>query len=200
MSTNLQRLDQIARPDDFDDQKTAAEIASSETSSEDFAQFQEYVLSQIKRIIHGDQTGKWYDDPTEATKNSFREVDCVAGDEVGNCVYIRGDKTGEKWRVETADPKNDAKMPAIGVIDLARNILEAQISDTDCIIQLFGACDLFTDMVPGQAILVGQNGELLDEVPTLSVGEYFWAQQIGVAVASDILLLSGNAVMIRYSG
>lgn len=193
MGTNLQRLDQIAKPDDFDDQKTAAEISTAEVSSTDYAEFQEFVLSQIKRIIHGDHAGNWHDDAGAIPKGSYREVDCLAGDDVGNCVYIRGDKNQEKWKVETADPTVDAKMPAIGV-------LISKSSSTVGVIQLFGACDLFTDMTPGQVILVGQNGTLLDEVPSITAGQYFWAQQIGVAVASDILLLSGNPMMTRYSG
>lgn len=123
----------------------------------------------------------------------YREVDCLAGDDVGNCVYIRGDRTGDRWSVATADPTDDNKMPAVGV-------LVTKHTSTTGMIQLFGVCDLFTDMVPGQAILVGQNGQLLEEVPTVSAGNIFWAQQIGVAAASDVLLLSGSQRMMRYSG
>jgi hypothetical protein len=60
---SLQRLDQIAKPDDFDDQKSPASIALSETDSADFGAFLEYMLSQIKRIVHGDNAGNWHDDP-----------------------------------------------------------------------------------------------------------------------------------------
>jgi len=63
MGTSLQRLDSLAKPDSFDDQKTAAQVAASEGASADYAQFQEALLSQLKRIIHGDQAGNWYDDP-----------------------------------------------------------------------------------------------------------------------------------------
>lgn len=123
----------------------------------------------------------------------YREVNCLAGDVVGNCVYISGDKVGERWQVATADPTDAAKMPAVGV-------LVSKQTSTTGMIQLFGPCDLFTDMTPGQAVLVGQNGDLLDEVPSIPAGDFFWAQQIGVAAASDILLLSGSQRMMRYSG
>ena len=62
MGTSRQRLDAIAKPDSFDDQKTAADIANSEAASEDLGQFKEAMLSQIKRIIHGDDAGNWHDD------------------------------------------------------------------------------------------------------------------------------------------
>lgn len=128
-----------------------------------------------------------------AAGGGYRTVNCLAGDDVGNCVYIRGDKTGDRWSVETADPTDDDKMPAVGV-------LISKLDSTTGVIQLFGVCDLFTDMPPGRPILVGKDGELVEEVPAIPGGELFWAQQIGVAVASDVLLLSGSQRMMRYSG
>ena len=127
-----------------------------------------------------------------ASSEVYREVDCLVDDDVGNCVYIRGDRAGEKWRVETADPTDDTKMPAAGV-------LISKHDSTSGVMQLFGVCNLFTDMTPGQPVLVGTDGDLVDEVPVISVGDLFWAQQIGIAVASDVLLLSGSQRMMRYS-
>ncbi len=63
MAKSLQRLKQVAKPDSFDDQKSAAIIAGSEISSADFAEMTEALLSQLKRIIHGNQSGNWFDDP-----------------------------------------------------------------------------------------------------------------------------------------
>lgn len=59
--SSLQRLDQIAKPDDFSDDKTASEIQNSETSAVDFTTFFPAILSQMKRIIHSDQEGNWND-------------------------------------------------------------------------------------------------------------------------------------------
>lgn len=56
------RLFEIRKNESFDDQKSASEIANSEVVSADSAEFQEYVLSQLKRIIHGDDSGNWHDD------------------------------------------------------------------------------------------------------------------------------------------
>lgn len=63
MAPSLQRLDQTAKPDDFDDQKSASAIATSEVDSVDFGTFLEAMLSQIQRIIHGNEGGNWHDDP-----------------------------------------------------------------------------------------------------------------------------------------
>lgn len=63
MVKSLQRLDQIAKPDNFDDQKSAAAIATSEATSTDYSEFQEFIISQIKRLIHGNKLGRWYSNP-----------------------------------------------------------------------------------------------------------------------------------------
>jgi hypothetical protein len=64
MGSSLQRLIQIAKPNEFDDQKSASEISNIETSANNFADFVNGLISQLKRIIHGNQTGNWHDDPT----------------------------------------------------------------------------------------------------------------------------------------
>ncbi len=63
MGKSLQRPDSIAPPESLDDQRTAAQVAATETTAEDLDQFNDGVLSQVKRIIHGDGTGNWYDNP-----------------------------------------------------------------------------------------------------------------------------------------
>lgn len=57
------RLPESRKSDNFDDQKSASEIANSEVTTTDLQQFQNHFLSQIKRIIHGDRAGNWHDDP-----------------------------------------------------------------------------------------------------------------------------------------
>lgn len=63
MAKQLIRLKESRKSDAFDDQKSAAQISTSESTSENYQQFLDYLLSQVKRIIHGDSAGKWYDDP-----------------------------------------------------------------------------------------------------------------------------------------
>ena len=63
MTVSLQRIDQIHKPDTFDDTRNAASIAGSEASDVDFADHTNARLSQIKRIIYGNTAGNWHDDP-----------------------------------------------------------------------------------------------------------------------------------------
>lgn len=69
MAKSLQRLKQLSKPDSFDDSKTAAEISNSESNSEDFEQFLETFISQMKRFLHGDQSGDWHNNPVSAFGN-----------------------------------------------------------------------------------------------------------------------------------
>ena len=62
-NTSLQRLDQIAKPDNFNDQLSASQVAGIEVSATDMADFLKGMLSQFKRIIHGEHPGNWHDDP-----------------------------------------------------------------------------------------------------------------------------------------
>jgi hypothetical protein len=62
MATTLLRIDQLHKPDSFDDTLGASTIASIESNAVDHADFWEGVLSQVKRIIHGNDSGNWHDD------------------------------------------------------------------------------------------------------------------------------------------
>jgi hypothetical protein len=70
MGVSLARLDSLYKPDTFDDTLSAASITGLEGSAVDFADFQEGYLSQIKRILHGDDAGNWHDSvTTEFSRN-----------------------------------------------------------------------------------------------------------------------------------
>jgi len=58
--TTRQRLIQIHPLDDFDDTLDAAAIVDSE-NAESLETVSHALLSQIKRIIHGDDEGNWHD-------------------------------------------------------------------------------------------------------------------------------------------
>lgn len=77
------RLEAVKKAYTFDDQRTAAEIATSEATSTTQEEFQEYVLSQIKRIIHGDLLGRWFSDPTQASSPLQVLKDLVLGQRWG---------------------------------------------------------------------------------------------------------------------
>jgi len=59
----LKRFRQIAKPDSFDDTLDGTAVSDVESSSTNLSDFFEGLLSQLKRIIHGDDSGNWHDDP-----------------------------------------------------------------------------------------------------------------------------------------
>lgn len=197
---SLQRLKQIAKPDAFDDQKSAVEIAAAESSSEDLADFTNAYLSQIKRLIHGDEAGNWYDDPTAifgANASLFalfsfmyRPVACLNGDSVQDFVCIRGDRVNGKWRVEKADPDDEAKMPAIGV-------LISKSTPTVGIIQTAGPCTLFSGLDYAKPMYHLSTTGIQSSLPSVGVGGYVMVQQIGKPVASDVLWLTNDLRMVK---
>ncbi len=59
---DLVRYREVRVADARDDQKTAAQIATADTSPVTQEDLQQLVLSQLKRIIYGDAAGHWHDD------------------------------------------------------------------------------------------------------------------------------------------
>lgn len=87
-------------------------------------------------------------------------------------------------------------MPAYGV-------LISKSTPTVGIVQLFGPCTIYSGLTPGVPYLVaevGSGNQLVEDVPSVGGNGYTWGQHIGIAVASDLLLLHGNLSMIEYIG
>lgn len=57
------KLSAVKKAETFDDQKTAVEIAEAEATATTQESFQHFILSQLKRLIHGNDPGRWFDDP-----------------------------------------------------------------------------------------------------------------------------------------
>lgn len=195
MAKSLQRLKQIAKPDSFDDTKTPTEIVDSETASEHYGEFLEAVLSQIKRIIHGNLPGNWHDDPALLIGDfkylSYKQdVACLFSDSIGDWLCVRGDRINGKWRVEKADPENIDKMPAIGV-------LISKSTPTVGVMQMIGPCNIFTGLDYSKPTAwLGSSG-IQYTLPIPGAGNYIIAQKIGKAVASDIFWISGSLEHFR---
>jgi len=73
MTVSLQRIDQIHKPDTWDDTLNAAAVAGVEGSAVDFADAANGMLSQLKRIIYGSSAGNWYDD-VESAGDSLNDL------------------------------------------------------------------------------------------------------------------------------
>jgi hypothetical protein len=63
MTVSLIRLDQLNKPNAFDDTLSAVTIAGIEASAVDEQDVSDALISQIKRILYGDSNGNWFDDP-----------------------------------------------------------------------------------------------------------------------------------------
>lgn len=63
MTDKLIRHKQMAIPDDFDDTLDASEITNIVSTAENNDEFNNALLSQFKRFLHGNDSGNWNDDP-----------------------------------------------------------------------------------------------------------------------------------------
>ena len=71
------RYGSIRVADNIDDQKSASAIANALTTSVTQEDLHEFVLSQIKRIIHGDNAGSWKDDFVGSSIRALEDIDAV---------------------------------------------------------------------------------------------------------------------------
>jgi len=122
-----------------------------------------------------------------------QEVICVVSDLVGDFVYISGERVDDKWTVTKADPEDETKMPAVGVL-IEKN------SDTDGVIQLMGVCTLFSGLdVTKDIYVLGPSGIQVG-LPVIGSNDYVIIQQVGIPISSDRLYLLGNSRTVKRLG
>lgn len=178
--------------DRTDDQKTASEILNSLVSSITQEDLQEFVLSQIKRIIYGSNPGTWRGDFEGSEILSLQELslggfeidaNCLSSDSVGDVVYVSGDSVGGLIQVTKADITDFHKMPGVGVIVI-------KSTPTDCRILRYGLLS-GSGFLPGKLHFLGADGRPTPTPPvaTPSSGNVF-VQVVGVAMDSSRLLLN----------
>ena len=120
-------------------------------------------------------------------------VACLSTDAVGMPMCVRGDRIGDRWRVTQADPHDGSKMVAVG-------ILLSKSTPTVGLMQLSGTITtLFTGLVPGKPLFVSPGG-LSQDAPSIGVGGYSIVQIVGVAVASDVVLLDLGTMTVKRKG
>lgn len=121
-----------------------------------------------------------------------QDVACLISDSVGDLVCIRGDKVNGKWRVERANPEDETKMPAIG-------ILSKKTTPTVGEIILIGQTDVgfYTGLIPGRGYFVGSDGRPSLSIPSAGISGYAMVQLIGYAMAGDILRFVDILNMIK---
>lgn len=109
----------------------------------------------------------------------FRSANCLAGDAVGNVVYISGPPVSGVMQVAQADATVSGKRPSVGVI-------VSKEAATDCTIQsrdLTG--DIFSGLTTSLSYFLGTGGTLIATPPSGHP-----SQLIGVAASTTALLLN----------
>lgn len=185
--------------DRVDDQKNALEVLNALASSVTQEDLQEFVLSQVKRIIHGDSPGTWRDDfegqgtlsLQELTHRSGFELsaNCLASDVVGDIVHVTGDSVAGRIQVSKVDILESSKMPGVGVII-------SKSSPVDCIILRYGVLGM-VGLLPGKMYFAGIDGKPTLVRPVPPSGGKAFVQVVGVAMDSSRLLLNPSFNLTR---
>jgi len=185
--------------DKTDDQKTALAILNSLASSVTQEDLQEFILSQIKRIIHGENPGTWRDLVGSIGVPSLEELshrtgfeepaNCLATDDVGDVVHISGDSVVGRFQVTRVDVLDYSKMPGIGVI-------VSKASPTECMILRYGILNV-SGLIPGKTYFVGVNSRPTNIPPVAPLGGKVFIQVVGVAMDSTKLLLNPSFNLTR---
>lgn len=115
-------------------------------------------------------------------------ANCVAGDAVGNAVFITADAVLGKLQVATCDPSDIAKMPAVGVI-------ASKSSPTDCLVILGGVWTT-AGVVPDGKYLVGSAGALA--LPPVPGTRPFIVQYVGFGLSTTQILIQPSLSLTRF--
>jgi hypothetical protein len=198
---DLVRYKEVRVADRRNDQKTAAQILNADAASITQEQLQEFVLSQIKRIIHGDHAGTWKDDFEASGILSLQdlslglatfEANCLVTDVVNAAARITGPAIAGLKQVTTCDISAAGGYPAVGLI-LSKS------SPTRCTVQTSGAFAV-GPLVPGATYFVGFTGQpALAPLPPSGSG-FAAIQSLGVALDVGVLQLSVSPTRFLRSG
>jgi len=195
MPLSLVRLREIRRGDSLNDQLSAAQILSVESSATTQDDLQDGILSQLKRIIWGNDAGNWNDDFMAQYVSTLKDLsngrlffaNCLASDSEGHLVRIAAADVLGVASVAKVSPEYVADMPSIGM-------LVEKISTTTCIVQTSGYVKVIAlpALIAGKRYFVGLNG-LPSQYPADlggSITGIAIVQVIGVARDINVLELN----------
>lgn len=199
---DLVRFREVRLADLRNDQKTAAQISNADAASLTQEQFQEFILSQIKRIIHGDNPGLWKDDFVAQSISSLQDLsdttrfvaDCLATDIIGDFVRATGPAVLGIPQVTKADIKVAGRFPAVGMII-------TKDTATRCVVLVRGEVEVSPPMLTESAVYwVGADSQITDTLPLAGIGERVATQQVGYAITNARLVLSINPLVTVRTG
>jgi len=111
---------------------------------------------------------------------------CFSTDAVGDCVYIMGDRVGRIYQVTKVD---------VDSVDIKKavtfGVIQSKDDPTECVVRTFGELNnTFFGMTPGATLFVGTNSRPTETPAPPTFGIKRVLQQIGLAIASDVLLIN----------
>lgn len=111
---------------------------------------------------------------------------CFSTDAVGDCVYIMGDRVGRIYQVTKVDVDNSDIKKAVAV-----GVIQSKDDPTECLVQTFGELsNTFFGMTPGATLFVDTDSRPSETPAPPTFGLKRVLQQIGTAIASDILFIN----------
>ena len=113
---------------------------------------------------------------------------------IGDCVYISGSKIGDLCQVGRADPRNNLKMPAIGVL------IALPISGQGEVQVLGEMPGVYSGLNVRKALFVDETGRLSENPPTPALGGYAFVQALGYSIDSASLVLVPSFMLVKRNG
>lgn len=125
-------------------------------------------------------------------KNNLALATCLVSDDIGMMVSVSGPAVDGKYSVESADPSDFSKMPAVAII-------VDKIDTTTCIIQFSGIVkSVYSGLPSGKLLFVDDDGMLSDEPPAPTLLKPFmFSQSAGVTISGDEINLDPSSLMVR---
>jgi hypothetical protein len=119
---------------------------------------------------------------------------CLSTDQLGDVVYISGDKIGSYYQVAKVDITTTTKMPAIGII-------VQKLTSTTCVVMYSGeVTGLYTGMTPGETMFANSSSQLSETPPGAPTTGIVAVQAIAYSLSSDTIVVKPELPTIRVSG
>jgi len=117
-------------------------------------------------------------------------ANCLAADDVGDCVYVTAPPVGDYVQVSRVDPTDVNAKHSIGIITV-------KIDATTCMVRLSGIMrDVYTGMTSGERYWIGADSKLTDVKPAPAPSDVFHLQIMGVALGDEELLLNPQTPVV----